>query len=92
MIETTVGWLLEYIEDIPVDTPIRLVRLPVGDKPGGQYAIGVPTAAESADGVMRAYIPEAERLDDLTSHIGVALRWADEDLGFVVSPHEDGEP
>jgi hypothetical protein len=74
----TVGSLIEALDDLPHDTPLRLAA---GRNWPSEYTIGDPVVV-AANGVIAVYLPEQHQIGYLPSQAAVALRWADEDRGM----------
>lgn len=69
--ELTIGLLLELIEDLPDNTPLRMAQQPAWPF---EYAIGEPVIVDTEDGPV-VYLPEAAQTRYLPGDVAVELGW-----------------
>jgi len=79
----TVGRLMESIEDLPADTPIRIAT----GRGGPQlFTFGDAVLIDDDDGVPTAYIPELDAVGVASIRIATVLNWAGIDRGLRERP------
>lgn len=69
--ELTIGQLLELIEGLPDDTPLRLATQPAWPF---EFICGEPVVVSTEDGPV-VYLPEAKQLGYLSGDVTHELGW-----------------
>lgn len=70
--ELTVADLLEMIEDLPPDTPVRMAQQPWWPF---EYTIGDPVLVETAEDGPVLYLPERQQTRYLPGEVSAELGW-----------------
>jgi hypothetical protein len=71
--ELTIAELLELIEGMPGDTPVRMAQQPSWPF---EYSIGDPVIVETEDGPV-LYLPERQQTRYLPAEVSVELGWSE---------------
>lgn len=69
--ELTVGDLLDYLRDLPDDTPVRMAQQPAWPF---EHYIGEPLVMDTDDGDV-VYLPEAGQVGYLSGDVATELGW-----------------
>lgn len=70
--ELTARDLLDLLEGLPDDTPVRMAQQPAWPF---EYRIGEPIVSDTEDGPV-VYLPEAAQTQYLPGHVAQELGWA----------------